>query len=98
MGPNVTKIADKYNVSAAQVALKWISKKGHPLTFLSSNKEHQASDADLWSFDLEDDEMSTLDALYKPGQGEGESQAAIVVQFAWAAASASRLWTAPKTF
>jgi len=56
-------IAAKHNVSAAQVALRWIVQKGHALTFLSSNKEHQANSADLFGFNLEDDEVSKLDGL-----------------------------------
>jgi len=61
--PKVEAIAEKYKISAAQVALKWILQRGHTLTFLSSSKAHQASDADLFSFSLEDDEMSQLDSL-----------------------------------
>jgi len=61
--PAIKTIASKYKVSPAQVALKWILQKGHVLTFLSSNKAHQASDADLFGFTLEDGELSTLDKL-----------------------------------
>merc|ERR1712107_759808 len=49
-----------HNVSAAQVALRWIVQRGHTLAVLSSSPEHQANDADLWSFQLTDDEMGTL--------------------------------------
>jgi len=56
----VKGIAAAHNVSAAQVALKWIVQRGHTLAVLSSSAEHQANDADLWSFDLADDEMDTL--------------------------------------
>jgi len=61
--PHVTSVAAKHNVSAAQVALRWIVQKGHPLTFLSANKAHQANDADLWSFTLDDDDVAVLDKL-----------------------------------
>lgn len=56
----VKAIADAHNVSAAQVALRWIVQRGHTLAVLSSSTEHQANDADLWSFELADEEMDTL--------------------------------------
>merc|ERR1712070_392904 len=56
----VKAIAATHNVSAAQVALRWIVQRGHTLAVLSSSTEHQANDADLWSFELADDEMDTL--------------------------------------
>jgi len=61
--PTVTTIAHKNNVSQAQVALRWILQKGHPLAVLSTNKDHQANDADLFSFKLDDDDMSALDKV-----------------------------------
>jgi len=59
----IKTIATNHNVSAAQVALRWIVQKGHALTFLSSSKTHQANSADLFSFKLTDDDVSKLDAL-----------------------------------
>lgn len=56
----VKGIAAAHNVSAAQVALRWIVQRGHTLAVLSSSSEHQANDADLWSFELTDDDMDTL--------------------------------------
>lgn len=53
-------IAGAHNVSAAQVALRWIVQRGHTLAVLSSSTKHQANDADLWSFELTDDEVDTL--------------------------------------
>eukprot|EP00929_Paragymnodinium_shiwhaense_P026329 TRINITY_DN15687_c0_g2_i1.p1 TRINITY_DN15687_c0_g2~~TRINITY_DN15687_c0_g2_i1.p1 ORF type:complete len:321 (+),score=68.35 TRINITY_DN15687_c0_g2_i1:69-965(+) len=70
--PAVTTIAGKHNVSAAQVALKWILQKGNTLTFLSSNKDHQGNDADLFRFTLADDEMATLDGLNAPSPGAAD--------------------------
>lgn len=61
--PVVTGIGKKHNVSAAQVALKWVLQKGHVLTFLSSNKDHQANDADLFAFSLMDEDLAQLDKL-----------------------------------
>lgn len=59
----VTGIAAAHNVTAAQVALRWIIQRGHTLAVLSSNKEHQANDADLFGFELADDEMTQLTEL-----------------------------------
>merc|ERR1712151_1250695 len=56
----VKGVAATHNVSAAQVALRWIVQRGHTLAVLGSSTEHQANDADLWSFELTDDEMNTL--------------------------------------
>merc|ERR1712224_751553 len=59
----VKAIAATHNVSAAQVALRWIVQRGHTLAVLSSNPEHQANDADLFGFELTDDEMTQLTEL-----------------------------------
>lgn len=56
-------IAAAHNVSAAQVALRWIVQRGDVIAVMSANQEHQANDADLWSFELDPQEMATLDAL-----------------------------------
>jgi diketogulonate reductase-like aldo/keto reductase len=60
---SIKAIAAKYNVSAAQVALRWIVQKGHALTFLSSSKAHQANSADIFGFTLNDRDISALDGL-----------------------------------
>lgn len=65
---SIKSLATKHNVSAAQVALRWIVQKGHALTFLSSDKSHQANSADLFSFTLEDDDVTMLDQLQKKGE------------------------------
>jgi len=56
----VLRMAAAHNVSAAQVAMRWIVQRGHHLTVLTSNPEHQANDADLFAFELAEDEMDTL--------------------------------------
>ena len=53
--------AAAHNVSAYQVALRWILQHGHVLTFQSSSQEHQQQDADLFSFALAAAEMAALD-------------------------------------
>jgi len=68
-GPSIFKdeaikgIADAHNVSAAQVALRWIVQRGDIFTVMSSNPTHQANDADLWSFELAEHEMDVLNGL-----------------------------------
>merc|ERR1712190_615932 len=59
----VLKIAAAHNVSAAQVALKWIVQQDHVLAVLSANKAHQADDADLFNFQLSKEEMSKLSGI-----------------------------------
>ena len=62
--PEVQAVAATHNVSAAQVALKWIVQRGHPLATSVWNPEYMAEDLDLWSWgDLCDAEMSTLDSV-----------------------------------
>mmetsp|Transcript_11563 Transcript_11563/g.25688 ORF Transcript_11563/g.25688 Transcript_11563/m.25688 type:complete len:286 (+) Transcript_11563:51-908(+) len=61
--PTVTGIATRMNVTAAQVALRWIVQRGDVLTVLSSNKDHQSNDADLFAFKLEDDDVAALDKI-----------------------------------
>ena len=62
--PEVQAVAATHNVSAAQVALKWIVQRGHPLATSVWNPEYMAEDLDLWSWgDLSDSEMSTLDGV-----------------------------------
>jgi len=64
--PVIKAIGGKHNVSAYQVAMRWVLQHGHILTFQSSSAAHQASDADVFGFALSDDEMSTLDRLQGP--------------------------------
>jgi diketogulonate reductase-like aldo/keto reductase len=59
----VTEIAAKYNVTTYQVAGKWILQHGHFMTFQSSSASHQEVDADLFGFELAEEDMLTLDSL-----------------------------------
>jgi len=61
--PTIQAIAAAHGVSTYQVAMKWILQKGHLITFQSSNQAHQEADADVFSFELTDDEMASLDGL-----------------------------------
>jgi len=61
--PTIGAIASANNVSAAQVALRWIIQRGHILTVLSGNPAHQANDADIFNFTLSLDEIGQLDQI-----------------------------------
>mmetsp|Transcript_119450 Transcript_119450/g.211156 ORF Transcript_119450/g.211156 Transcript_119450/m.211156 type:complete len:357 (-) Transcript_119450:177-1247(-) len=76
--PTIVAIAQAHQVSAAQVALRWVIQHGLTLVFLSGDKSHQRSDADIFEFSLSDTEMSQLDALrHGPLQVEQKSDAAV---------------------
>jgi diketogulonate reductase-like aldo/keto reductase len=61
--PLVETIAFSHNVTGYQIALKWILQHGWILTFQSSSKEHQATDADVFGFRLTPEEMYDLDRI-----------------------------------
>jgi len=61
--PTVAKIAKAHNVSAPQVALRWIVQQGHVLTVLSERLDYDTEDANLFSFALSEAEMETLSKL-----------------------------------
>merc|ERR1740121_1435047 len=56
-------IAAAHNVTAYQVAMKWVLQHGHVLTFQSSSASHQKVDADVFGFDLTPQELLQLDGL-----------------------------------
>merc|ERR1712232_1319650 len=58
-------IGAKHNVSGVQVALKWVERRA-PLLSRSSKREHLISNLDLWSFDLDDEDIALLDARTSP--------------------------------
>lgn len=61
--PTVMRIAAKHNVSAFQVAGRWVVQAGHVVTFGSSKKSHQANSADIFGWSLADDDMQALNAV-----------------------------------
>merc|ERR1712032_49731 len=60
-GNVTTRIAVAHNKSTAEVALKWLVSNDIPVAVQSTNPKHLASDIDLWSWDLTEEEMKTLD-------------------------------------
>ena len=43
--------------------LKWVVQLGHPLVTSTTNPKYMADDLDLWSWELDAQEMSTLSSL-----------------------------------
>ena len=58
--PTVIAVAKAHNVSAAQVALRWVVQSGVVAVTASDNLGHVASDLQVYSFALSDAEMATL--------------------------------------
>lgn len=59
----VQRVAAAHNVTPYQIALRWILQHGWVLTFQSSSQNHQAVDADVFTFTLSTDEMNALDGI-----------------------------------
>jgi len=58
-------IGAKHNVSGVSAALKWVEKRA-PVVSRSSSRAHLASNLDLYSFDLDGEDMAKLDARTTP--------------------------------
>ena len=61
--PIIKTIANAHNVTAAQVALKWSIQRGVAVVTGTDNREHMASDLDLWDFELSDEEMKQINSI-----------------------------------
>jgi len=59
-GNLTTAIAKAHNVSTVQVALKFLVEAGIPAVTKSSSPSHLASDVDLWSWNLTEEESQSL--------------------------------------
>ncbi|MBC6415739.1 MAG: aldo/keto reductase [Bdellovibrionales bacterium] len=65
----VVKIAEKYNKTPSQVALKWlIDQKNVVVIFKSSNKDHIDKNKDIFDFELEKEDQEKLFRLNKNNQ------------------------------
>lgn len=80
-GNFVTTIGKKYNVTGAQVSLRFILQQYlqdpenspiGPVIPKSNNIDHIRSNMDLFSFELSDDDMDALSAAVKPEAEEGD--------------------------
>mmetsp|Transcript_34418 Transcript_34418/g.62927 ORF Transcript_34418/g.62927 Transcript_34418/m.62927 type:complete len:322 (-) Transcript_34418:47-1012(-) len=77
-GPLVTEIGSHYNVTGAQVSLRWAVQQGIPVIPRSSTKKHLASNLDLFSFNLSTTDMTQLNAATTPSFGTEESGDCVV--------------------
>lgn len=65
-------IGDKYQKSAAQVALKWVLQRAPALVVGAGSAAHDASDLDLFDFQLDGSDLEGLDAkVGPPGEAGG---------------------------
>ncbi len=59
----LTKIAHKYDKSAAQVILRWLTQRGVVAIPKSVRKERMAENINIFDFELSNEEMTTIQAL-----------------------------------
>lgn len=59
----ITEIAEKHNVSSAQVILRWNLQKSVVVIPGSSNPDHIRENTELYHFSLSEDEMNRINAL-----------------------------------
>jgi len=60
-GGKLGEIATKHKKHSTQIALKWVVDKGFTALTKSSSAKHLAEDVDLFDFDLDSDDLKTLD-------------------------------------
>jgi len=60
-GGKLGEIAKKHDKHSVQIALKWVVDKGFTALTKSSSAKHLAEDAALWDFDLDSEDLRTLD-------------------------------------
>ena len=61
--PTLVSIADKYNVSVAQVVISWATRHGMSVLPASTNPDRQKRNLDSFRFNLSEEEMHAIDAL-----------------------------------
>jgi 2,5-diketo-D-gluconate reductase A len=75
----ITSIARAHNVTAAQVALRWVVQQGCPVaTSPGINREYCAEDLNLARFTLSTEEMKTLSGI-RSGGGVGSAVGALLL-------------------
>lgn len=84
-GKLVSGIASKHNVTGAQVSLRFIVQEALSGEYIagvipkSDTAEHLASNIDLFSFELSDDEMASLAKAIKPAGEPGDCDVPMLV-------------------
>lgn len=61
--PVIVALADKYDVSAGQIILKWDVQQGRIVIPKSEKLEHITANFSLWDFELSDEEIQSINAL-----------------------------------
>ncbi|KAF9303296.1 hypothetical protein BGZ74_004027 [Mortierella antarctica] len=61
--PTVIKIGEQYNKSAAQVLIRWSLQRGHVVLPKSIHKERIEQNADVYDFELSEEDVKILDHL-----------------------------------
>ena len=65
----LTAIGTKYNKSAAQVALRWLTQRGIVAIPKSTHKERMAQNIDIFDFTLTDDDMAQIGKMNQHDAG-----------------------------
>ena len=65
----LTAIGAKYNKTAAQVALRWLTQRGIVAIPKSSHKERMAQNIDIFDFSLSEEEMTQIAAMNQHDAG-----------------------------
>ena len=65
----LTAIGTKYNKSAAQVALRWLTQRGIVAIPKSTHKERMAQNIDIFDFTLTDDDMAQIGRMNQHDTG-----------------------------
>lgn len=61
--PVLTEIGNKYNKTAAQIALKWNAERGVSIIPKSVHKERMEQNINIWDFKLTDEDMKKINEL-----------------------------------
>lgn len=85
-GDLVTSIGKRHNVSGAQVSLRWIVQQAlKPGSYIggvipkSNSADHVASNLDVFSFELSDEDMAALSKASKPAGEAGDCDVTMTV-------------------
>jgi diketogulonate reductase-like aldo/keto reductase len=75
----VNAVANAHNVSAAQVALRWIVQQGVAAIPKASTTDYQLENMDVFGFELNASEMRTLSVMTNPpGNGQNQDPASMM--------------------
>ena len=67
--PVLTKIGEKYDKTASQVALRWLTLRGIVAIPKSTHKERMVQNLDIFDFRLNDEEMTEIATLNQHDEG-----------------------------